>query len=110
MSRLLTGVLIVMFVLVTSFIAGTVSALYQSTSGPAAASFTKCSTANNFTTCQDVGKSSFLSQVFSASILPFGASDGLGGFLSVVWLLVMGLLLVAAVLLIVTSFVPTLSE
>jgi len=108
-SRLLQGGLIVLFVVVVGLVVGTLSAGYQETTAPASSSYTRCTTANNFTSCQDVGKSSFLASVFESSILPFPTDDSeFSIFLNGVWLLIMGFLLVVGVLLIVLSFVPTL--
>lgn len=110
MSRFLSGALIVLFVVVVSLVAGTVSALFEEDTAPAGASFTKCTTTDDATTCHDVGKGSFLKEVFGATIMPFnGDGSTLAGFLNAVWLLVMGFLLVAGVLLIVSSFIPLLS-
>lgn len=110
MSRLLSGAIIILFVVVVSLVVGTVTALFQAQNAPAGASFTKCSTQDNFTTCQDVGKGSFLAEVFGASITPFPSDEGIAGFLNAIWLLTMGLLLVTGVLLIVSAFVPLLGN
>lgn len=102
----MTGALIVLFVVVTSFVAGTVSALFQEDAAPASTAYARCTSSDTNATCENLGKTSFLHNVFEATILPFGTSDGIGGFLSVMWLLVMGFLLAAGIILIVLAFIP----
>lgn len=110
MSRFLQGAIIVLFVVVLSFIVGTVSALYASSTEPEPGEFSRCTTDDNFTTCEAVGKGSFLADVFSAAIIPFSSeSSFLAGFLNAIYLLVLGFLLATGILLIVVSFIPTTS-
>ena len=100
MSRLLSGALIILFVLLLGAIVTAVSGSVAS-----GQDFSNCSTSNNITECENVGKGSFFSQVADVTF-----AGGIGGFFGVLYSLIMGLLLTVGILLIVLAFIPLTAE
>lgn len=105
--RLLAGVLIILFVLVANIMAAFIeSGIANWDAGAAEGSeFATCSE-GNYTDCDNVGKTSFFTTLADVS---FSGFDGAPSIVNVLWLTTMGLLLTAAILLIVTSFIPLTS-
>ncbi|MHB8632761.1 MAG: hypothetical protein ACYDBQ_02170 [Thermoplasmatota archaeon] len=102
MSRLMSGILIVVFVLVVTIVTATVN---QGT--VAVSNATGCSATDNYTSCQNVGKSSFLGSLFSTTVTGI---KGAPLVVNALYLTVTGIMLATGVLLIVMSFVPLTNE
>lgn len=100
-SRLLSGVLIILFLLVVNIVVAFVD------SGVATSSnFSDCSEEATYEDCDNVGKTSFFSALADVSFTGF---TGAPVVVNALWLTMMGLLLSTAILLIVVSFIPTTS-
>jgi len=102
MSRFMNGVMLILaFLLMNTFAALIVSGSASTTTAPG------CTTSNNFTTCQNVSKTTFLSALFAVTVTGVsGAPD----VFNIIYVILSGTLLVAGVLLVVISFVPTLGN
>lgn len=98
MSRLLQGVTLILMVLAIN----AVIALIQ-TSATTAEAPDGCTTANNFTTCEQVGKTSFLASILAVTVT---GPAGLPATASIIYVLIMATLLVAGALLVLLAFVP----
>lgn len=98
----MTGVSIVLFLLVIT----TVMAFIR-VGTASAETIPGCGT-GNATSCENVGRTTFFEAVRDVSV--GNIDDDAPPIINVLWLLIMATLLTAAVLLIVTSFVPLLSE
>jgi hypothetical protein len=100
-SRLLSGVLIVLFLLIVNIVVAFIESGVASSS-----SFSSCDSEGTYEDCDNVGKTSFFSALADVSFTGFtGAPD----IVNAIWLTMMGLLLSTAILLIVVSFIPTTS-
>lgn len=95
------GVLIVLFLLVANIVMAVIQ-----TGAASASEFSNCSNSSTYEECDNVGKTTFFSALADVSFTGFsGAPD----WLNAIWLTTMGLLLSAAILLIVLAFIPTTS-
>lgn len=104
------GVSIILFVLFIGVLVGFVKTnIATFEAGDSFGQDTECSSGQNATSCAEEALSSgtFFSQLFDAAVLPF---DDVPAIFNVLWILVMVALLSMAVLLIVDSQVPLLSE
>lgn len=110
MGRLTDGVSILLFILFigvfVAFVKTDVVAFDQQGSY---GQETECPTGTNATECAETAQSSgtFFAELFEAAVLPF---DDVPAIFNALWILVMVALLSMAVLLIVDSQVPLLSE
>lgn len=102
MSRFLSGLMMVLFALLINAISAFIGSDSASASAPVG-----CTTNNNFTTCQDVTRTSFLAQFFSATVT--GVS-GAPTWFNVFYVLVMDTVLVGGIILMVISLIPTLGN
>lgn len=100
------GATIILFILVSNLIGTFIKEGASTLTGPG----DSCASGQNATTCfsSSQGSShSFVSEVLDVTFLgDFG--DGTPAILSAIWALTMTFLLAVAVLLIITSFIPTL--
>lgn len=103
MGRILDGSLMVMFVVVVNF---TVAFITTGATTPEDA-FTRCDSDENFTSCENLGKTTFLAEVFDVT---YTGIDGAPLFINALYVLIVGFLFTVGVLLIVLGFVPTTSE
>lgn len=108
MGRLTTGVSIILFVLFVGVLVAFVKTDIVNFDSEEDAFTTNC-TEGNATSCSEEAQSSsdFFGQLFDATIEPF---DDVPAIFNALWLLVMVALLSMAVLLIIDSQVPLLSE
>lgn len=101
MSRLLQGVTLILIPLViNSLIAIIATGASASTPPPG------CTDTNNFTSCEQVGKTTFLEALFDVTV------SGIEGFPTIanfIYVLIMAFLLVAGVLLVLLAFIPLTS-
>lgn len=103
-SRLFAGVIILLtYIVIRLFI----PLLAESVENPAATSVPGCSVSDNVTTCQEVGKTTFLHYIYAATV---GSIKGAPFVFNFFYVLISGAMIVMATILIATSFVPTLSE
>lgn len=102
MSAFLKGVLILLFVLVTAIIGGFIQSQTVTTS-----SLANCDADiyNDTTECQGTGTGSFLASVFDVAVTGF---DDAPDIVNILWLTIMGILVVAAVIMIISRFIPLL--
>lgn len=98
MSRLMAGILILLTFLLLNIVITVVNTDTGTGTAP-----TGCTGANNFTTCQDVGKTSFLASLFQTTVS--GVTDA-PPVMNAIYLLVSATLLVTGILLVVLAFVP----
>lgn len=103
MGRLVTGVTIVLFLLITTTL---LAFIRQGTAS--AESIPGCTTNDNATACENVGKTTFFAAVRDVAV--GNIDDQAPTIINVLWVLIMATLLTTAVFLIVTSFIPTRSE
>lgn len=102
MSRLLSGLLIIVGVILINTVVAFVEV--GITSGSVVPdNLPGCSTSDNATECHELGKTSFLAAVAGVTFTGF---DGAPTVFNVLWGVVMSLLLVGGVLLIALSFIP----
>lgn len=102
MSAFLKGVLILLFVLVTTILGG-----FIQNETVAASSLANCDSDvfNETTECQGTGTGSFLASVFDVAVSGF---DGAPDIINIIWLTIMGVLVIAAIIMIVSRFIPLL--
>jgi hypothetical protein len=103
LGRLVTGISIVVFILVVNLVA-----VFIRTDAASTSSVPGCGGEDDATECENVGKTTFFEAVRDVSV--GNIDDDAPAIVNVLWLTVMAIMLTAAVLLIVTAFVPTLSE
>lgn len=97
-GRLMAGAMIILFVLVVNTMAA-----FITTGATTSGSVTGCTSSDTNTTCEAVGKTSFLASVLDVTFTGF---TGAPTIINVLWGVLMGVLLTVAVLLIVLAFIP----
>lgn len=101
MSRFLQGVtLILLPIIINSLIA------LIATGTASASTIPGCTSADNFTTCEQVSKTTFLESLFDVTVTGIAGLPDAANF---IYVLIMAILLVAGVILVVVSFIPTTS-
>lgn len=98
MSRLLQGVTLILLPIVINSVIAIIATGASSTTAPPG-----CTDSNNFTTCEQVGKTDFLAALFDVTV---SGIEGLPTVANFLYVLIMAFLLVAGVLLVVLAFVP----
>lgn len=99
---ILKGILIIMCVIAINIVVAYLTTQGASASGPTVAG---CSTKNNFTTCQETDQNSFFSSVFETAVTGI---DNAPGIFNVIYVVTLGIFLVAGIIEIVRNFIPTL--
>jgi hypothetical protein len=100
-GRLAAGATTVLVVIITELMVAFVAT--GDTSSPR---LTGCDPQGNVTACETIGKTTFLSTLFSIAVSGF---EGVFPIVNVIWVTVMGGLLTIGILLILTSFLPLVS-
>lgn len=107
MGRLITGFLIVLFVVVVNTVVAFITTSATGVGGVEEVGWTNCDQDDNFTSCENVGKTTFLAEVFDVS---YTGIDGAPPFLNLLYVIIVGGLFTVGILLIVLAFVPTTAE
>jgi|SRR5690349_4500047 len=97
-GRLITGAVMVLFVIITNLLIGFIRDGATDTQFP-----TGCSSSDDNATCEVVGKTTFLHAILSVVYTPI---EGAPAIINAAWGIAIGFLLAVGTLLIVLAFVP----